>query len=104
VDHYSESDLKLEHYDVTQIDPSLQGTLLHNFADILATRSGALNGFVLTAEQIDDLTAYLKALTDDAARDLHVLTPLRVPSGLPVPGGPAIGIGPPIPIITTTSR
>ena len=103
VDHYSESDIKLEHYDVTQIDPSLQGTLLHNTADILATRSGALNGFFLTADQIDDLTSYLTALTDDAARDLHVLTPVHVPSGLQVPGGPVLGIGPPVPIVTTTS-
>jgi cytochrome c peroxidase len=99
VDHYSESDIKLEKYDVTQIDPSLQGTLINNKAEVLATRSGALNGLFFTPDQIDDLTAYLKALTDDAARDLHVLTPSRVPSGLQVPGGPLANPGP-LPIIT----
>ena len=86
VDHYSESDTKLLNYDVSQIDPLLRGTLLQNQADILATRSGALDKFVLTPEQIDDITAYLLALTDPAARQLKGITPSRVPSGLPVVG------------------
>jgi hypothetical protein len=59
-DHYSESDVKLATYDVSQIDPSLRGTLLQNANDILATTSGALKGLVLTQQQIDDLTAYLR--------------------------------------------
>ena len=86
VDHYSESDVKLANYDVRQIDPSLRSTLLPNTADVLATRSGALNGLVLTPQQIDDLTAYLRALTDPSARHLNGLMPGRVPSGLPVAG------------------
>ena len=94
VDHYSESDVKLANYDVRQIDPLLRGTLLPTTADILATRSGALNGLVLTPEQIDDLTAYLLALTDPRARDLRGLTPLRVPSGLTPPGAPVLGLPP----------
>jgi cytochrome c peroxidase len=86
VDHYSESDVKLANYDVRQIDPSLRSTLLSNTTDILATRSGALAGLVLTQQQIDDLTAYLRALTDPAARHLDGLTPVHVPSGFPVGG------------------
>jgi cytochrome c peroxidase len=85
VDHYSESDVKLANYDIRQIDPSLRGTLLPTTADILSTRAAGLTGFVLTPEQIDNLTAYLKSLTDPAARNLVHITPLRVPSGLPVP-------------------
>lgn len=89
VDHYSDSDIKLAQYDVSQIDPSLRGTLLPTVAEILATRSGALNGLFFTQAQIDDLTAYMRALTDPAARNLQRLTPSRVPSGLPVPQLPA---------------
>ena len=49
--------MKLANYDVKQIDPLLRHTLLPTSADILATRSGALNNLVLTPQQIDDLTA-----------------------------------------------
>jgi len=94
VDHYSESDLKLQNYDITQIDPLLQGTLLPTTADILATRAGGLNGLVLTTQQIDDITAYLLALTDPRARNLKSLTPVAVPSGLTPPGAPVLGIPP----------
>ncbi len=102
VDHYSESDVKLANYDVRQIDPLLRGTLLPTTADILATRSGALNGLVLTPQQIDDLTAYLLALTDPRARDLRGLTPVHVPSGLTQPGAPTIGIPPVKPLASKT--
>jgi hypothetical protein len=33
---------------------------------------------------VDDLVAFMKALTDDDARDLHDLIPATVPSGIPV--------------------
>ena len=94
VDHYSQSDVKLANYDVNQIDPLLRGTLLSTTADILATRSGALNNLVLTPQQIDDLTAYMLALTDPRARNLRSVTPVHVPSGLTPPGAPAIGLPP----------
>ncbi|MGH2668352.1 MAG: hypothetical protein ACRDH5_04390, partial [bacterium] len=38
----------------------------------------------LSEAEIADIVAFLKALTDPAARDLTALTPARVPSGLPV--------------------
>ena len=94
VDHYSESDIKLTNYDVSQIDPLLRGTLLPTTNDILATRAGGLNGLVLTPQQVDDLTAYLVGLTDPSARDLHSVTPVRVPSGLQVPGAPLLAVPP----------
>jgi cytochrome c peroxidase len=86
VEHYSDADAKLLQYDVRQLDASLQGTLLHNATDILATRDRLLDGMRLTPQQIDDVTAYLRALTDPKARRLGHLTPGRVPSGLPVDG------------------
>ena len=84
IDHYSESADKLRNYDVFQLEPALRGTLLNNFTEILATRDPILDGVVLPPEIVDQLVAYMRSLTDEAARDLSVTTPSRVPSGLPV--------------------
>ena len=84
VEHYSESDSKLLAFDPSGLEPLLRSTLLANSADILAQRDTLLQGVVLTPELVDRLTDYMKALTDDAARDLTPLTPARVPSGLRV--------------------
>lgn len=84
VAHYSESDLKLQSFDPGNLEPALQGTLLHDAAEILATRDTLLDGVVFTDEVIDRVTAFLKALTDPAARNLLNVVPSEVPSGLPV--------------------
>ena len=84
IDHYSESHLKLRNYDVAQLDPALQGTLVQNFDDILATRDPILDGVVLTDDIVDNLRTYMLALSDAAAKDLSHTIPARVPSGLPV--------------------
>ena len=84
VAHYSESDTKLFAYDVTQLEPRLQSTLLNTQTAILAQRDTLLNGVVLTDDLVDKLMAYMSALTDPAARDLSKSVPKRVPSGLPV--------------------
>ena len=82
VDHYSESDKKLVAYDPSQLEPSLRGTALDNAAAILAQRDTLLDGVVLTAEIADKLMQYMSALTDDRARNLSRVVPVRVPSGL----------------------
>jgi cytochrome c peroxidase len=84
VDHYSESALKLENFDVTQLEPELQGTMLHNLDAILATRDTLLQGVVFPASVIDEVAEFMRALTDPAARDLSSMVPASVPSGLPV--------------------
>jgi cytochrome c peroxidase len=84
VDHYSDSDVKLQNYDVNQLEPLLRTTLQPTTADILATRDTRLAGLVLSAQVVDEITEFLKALTDPAARDLRHLVPARVPSGLPL--------------------
>jgi cytochrome c peroxidase len=84
VEHYSESDLKLASFDASVLEPALRGTLVPNATDILAQRDILLEGVVLTPELVDKLMAYMDALTDNAARDLSKLTPVRVPSRLPV--------------------
>jgi cytochrome c peroxidase len=87
IDHYSESDVKLHNYDVNQLESLLRGTLLNTADDILATRDPLLAGVVFTPQQVDDVTEFMRALTDPAAKDLSRLTPARVPSGLPIDGG-----------------
>ena len=86
VDHYSESDVKLHTYDASQLEPGLQGTVQHTADAILATRDPLLDGVVFTPQQVDEVTEFMRALTDPAARDLRLLAPRRVPSGLPVDG------------------
>ena len=84
VEHYDNVDDALRAYDVSQVEPLLRPTLLDNHADILRTRDPLLAGIRLDDPAIDDLVEFLRALTDDAARDLSSITPARVPSGLPV--------------------
>jgi cytochrome c peroxidase len=84
IEHYSESDFKLRAFDASPLDAPLRGTLQPNAAAILATRDTLLNGVVLTPALVDQLTAYMGALTDAAARDLSRLAPRRVPSRLAV--------------------
>jgi len=84
VDHYSESDIKLRSYDVGQLEGLLQPTLLSTVEDILRTRDPLLDGVVFPPNVVDEVTEFMKALTDPAARDLRRITPREVPSGLPV--------------------
>jgi cytochrome c peroxidase len=87
VDHYSESDLKLRNFAIHQLEPALRGSVLPTFDAILATRDSLLEGVVFTPQQVDEVTEFMKALTDPAARHLDRIAPRRVPSGLPVDGG-----------------
>ncbi|MBK5188902.1 MAG: hypothetical protein JJD97_11715, partial [Gemmatimonadaceae bacterium] len=84
VDHYSESDKKLLAFDPMQLEPALRNTLLPNSADIIAQRDTIIIGVVLTPTIVDQLMDFMSALTDDRARNLTMLTPPHVPSGLPV--------------------
>jgi cytochrome c peroxidase len=84
VDHYSESDLKLRSFTTAALEPLLQSTLLPNADAMLATRDTLLKGVVFPDQTIDEVTAFMLALTDNAARDLSHVVPARVPSGLSV--------------------
>jgi cytochrome c peroxidase len=84
VAHYSESDTRLRSFDASTLGPEFSGTLLRNFDEILATRDPLLDGVVFDDQTIDDVTEFLKALTDPAARDLSRVVPASVPSGLPI--------------------
>jgi cytochrome c peroxidase len=84
VSHYSQSDRKLLGYVVNQLEPALRPTVRPTFAQILARRDSLLSGVSFPESVIDELTAFMRALTDPAARDLRRVIPDRVPSGLPL--------------------
>jgi cytochrome c peroxidase len=84
VDHYTGSDVKLRNYDVNQLEPALRGTLQPTTSDILLTRDTRLKTLVMTQQTVDDISEFLKSLTDPAARDMRSVVPTAVPSGLPV--------------------
>jgi cytochrome c peroxidase len=86
--HYSQSDQKLRDFDVTQLEPMLRGTVLPTLTEILATRDTLLNGVVFSDQVIDEVTEFMKALTDESARNLDGIIPARVPSGLTIDGQP----------------
>ena len=81
VDHYSESDIKLTNFDASH--PEIPG-VLNNKIDILDSRDPLLQGVVFAPQTVDEVTEFMKALTDPAARNLAGVVPGRVPSGLPV--------------------
>lgn len=84
IEHYSESDAKLRSFDVSTLEPLLQGTLELNFDAVIASRDTIIQGVVLPPTVVDQLTTFMGALTDPAAKDLSRTIPSRVPSGLPV--------------------
>lgn len=88
VRHYSNADSALKSYDVSQLDPSLRGTYHGDAAAIAAVAqtmdSRVRQGIRLTPLEQQALVAFLKSLSDPAARDLSAIAPASVPSGLPV--------------------
>jgi cytochrome c peroxidase len=88
VDHYSDSEAKLNGFAATQgatLEPLLQGQILsHNLDAILATRSPLIEGLSFDQDVAESLGAFLTALTDDRSRDMMHHHPGTVPSGLPV--------------------
>jgi cytochrome c peroxidase len=84
IDHYSQSDLKLRNFDAGQLEPLLRGTILPTTEDILGNRDPLLQGVVFTPQVVDEVTEFMGALTDPAARNLRDLIPQSVPSGLRV--------------------
>ncbi len=82
--HYSESDLKLRSYDVSQLEPALRPTLLATVNDILLTRDLLLQGVVIPDSIVDHLETFMRALTEEGFRHLDRIVPQRVPSGLPI--------------------
>jgi cytochrome c peroxidase len=88
VRHYNNADSALRAFDASQLDPSLRATYRGDgttISKILAAADPRLRfqQRMTPAEQAQ-LVAFLKSLTDPAARDLASVIPASVPSGLPV--------------------
>jgi cytochrome c peroxidase len=88
VRHYNDVARALRGFDVAQLAPAVRDQY-HGDAATLDSIMATLDFRVrtplnLTDGEIADLVAFLKSLTDPAARDLSALVPPRVPSGLPV--------------------
>jgi len=88
VRHYNDVRKSLTEYDPSQLDPDVQ-TMHHGgtatTSAVLATLDFRLNRPLgLTETEIGELVAFLKSLTDPAARNLSSLVPASVPSGLSV--------------------
>ncbi len=89
VAHYSESHVKLRTFDVNRmVEPDLRLSFVGNVEEILKTRDPLLEGVQFPDDVIDEVTEFMKALTDPAARNLQGSMPGRVPSGLPIDGKP----------------
>jgi cytochrome c peroxidase len=88
VRHYDNVPRALRTYDINQHAPVLRDAYHGDEATIdavLTTLDHRLRTPMdLTEAEMRDLVAFLKSLTDPAARDLRSIMPVRVPSGLPV--------------------
>ena len=88
VRHYSNVTKAVRSYDVTQLSPSLRSAYHGDEATINALLESldfrVRRPLEFSPDEESDLVAFLKSLTDPAARDLSSLVPQTVPSGLPV--------------------
>ena len=89
VRHYSDVPKALGAFDVSQLAPAVRDQYHGDRAtiDSIVARLDfrVRTPLNLTDVEVAELVAFLKSLTDPAARDLGALVPTRVPSGLPVP-------------------
>jgi cytochrome c peroxidase len=89
LDHYNDVPAALWAYDGAALSPALRGSVHNDPATItavLATLDFRLQQPLdLTEAEKADVVAFLRSLTDPAARDLAAVAPASVPSGLPVP-------------------
>lgn len=88
VKHYADVAKAMRAYDVTQLPPALRAAY-HGDEGTIGAILQVLDFRVrqqlaFTDEQRGDLVAFLRSLTDPAARDFSSLVPQSVPSGLPL--------------------
>ena len=86
--HYTNPDSAQRAYDVSELEPALQGTYHGDAATttaVLKTLDGRLRrGIKMTDVERRQIVAFLKSLTDPGAKNLAAAIPASVPSGLPV--------------------
>jgi cytochrome c peroxidase len=88
VRHYNNVDSALVAFDPSELDPALRGTHHGDATTVNAIRATLdfrlRQPMRLTETEQRQIVAFLKSLTDPAARNLEGIVPASVPSGLPV--------------------
>ena len=87
VRHYADARTSLERYDPTQLRADIQAMHHGDPATrqlIVSTLDPRMVPLGISDVQVPQIVAFLRSLTDPAARNLQSLIPDRVPSGLPV--------------------
>ena len=88
VRHYLNTRAALRSYDATQLREDLRNSYLSDPASLDAMSATidvlVTDPLALSDQEVADIVAFLRALTDPAARDLSGVIPASVPSGLPV--------------------
>ena len=88
VRHYTNADSALRNYDVNQLEPALRLQYRGDPASIAKIAQNmdprVRQGIRLTPLEQQQIVAFLKSLTDPAARNLSASVPASVPSGLPI--------------------
>ncbi|MGH7677800.1 MAG: cytochrome-c peroxidase [Gemmatimonadaceae bacterium] len=89
VRHYTNADSALRNYDVSQLAPALRTTVRNDpatIADILTNLDFRLQARRIQLSNVEqqEIVAFLKSLTDPAAKTLTHTIPPSVPSGLSV--------------------
>ena len=88
LDHYNDVPTALRTYDGSHLPPVLRGAVHGDdatIAAVLATLDPRLHTPLgLNETEKQEVVAFLRSLTDPAARDLSLMVPRSVPSGLPV--------------------
>jgi cytochrome c peroxidase len=89
VEHNLDPLAALQNYSANQIGPELQGPAMADESIVnaaLTCQEVHIESIALTEKEIDELMAFLNALTSPSALDAALLIPERVPSGLAVGG------------------
>ncbi|MCA9716572.1 MAG: hypothetical protein H6713_27565 [Myxococcales bacterium] len=84
VRHYLDPETSLNNYDPTQIHPALQPSVLPTQEAVLRHLDPVLENPTFKEQRVDEVMAFLAALTDPDSLDLSDSIPESVPSGLPV--------------------
>ena len=86
--HYTNADSALRSYDASQLPEALRSTYRSDPTSLAAISQNmdfrVKEGITLTSQERAQIVAFLKSLTDPAARDLSAHVPVSVPSGLPI--------------------
>ncbi|MCB9700720.1 MAG: hypothetical protein H6711_02380 [Myxococcales bacterium] len=84
ITHYIDPETSLLNYDIDQVEPLLQPTIVNNTEDVLAHFIAEEVVADIDEDEVQYLAAFLNALTDPSSTDLSDTVPDTVPSGLPV--------------------